>query len=191
MGTEQRVRLLTENEQRSQNMTRNLKTRSQEAMARLIAGGTKYTLQEASERLGVSRELVKKLMNNKDVRDRAWFLLNSRVRSIASRALTTLEDLLDSDDDRVRLGAARDLLDRAGLVPDQSPQEAATPFTVVLNLGGGLKTGSITPPPPIDAQFLDSRDPIQGRALQIRDELEPLGLEEVDFPPAPQIVEDD
>ena len=46
-------------------------------------------------------------------------LLRATLRSVATKAARTLVDLLEAESEQVRLNAAKDILDRAGLKPEE------------------------------------------------------------------------
>lgn len=139
--------------------TRTLPTRRHEHLARLIADGTKSTtVGQLATLTGFSQSTVKRLKFDRELIRRVQFLQAGKLRGLVPKALSALEDLLSSDVDSVRLKAAIEVLDRAGLAIDK-PQETHAAFNLTLNLGNeeGLKTATSLGPPPIDEDFSSSR----------------------------------
>lgn len=124
-----------------------------EDLARYIAGNSKpVSVVAASRVIKCKTHTAAKHLQDPRLIDRVTFLVRYRLKGAIPKALKTLEDLMDSKHDSVRLRAAIELLDRAGLSSESQVQQPA--FTVELNLSG-LKTATSLEPPPKQEEFLD------------------------------------
>ena len=75
----------------------------------------------AAERIGANRSWASTTLSKQHVKDYAVELAGTVMGSHALRALATMGDLLTAKSQFVRLEAARDLMDRAGMrAPDTS-----------------------------------------------------------------------
>ncbi len=101
--------------------------------------GKGMTLEEIAAAVGVSRQTVSKWMNHDEL-FRAEY--DRRIRELnkyaTAYAMSTLIELLESKHAPTRLGAAKDLLDRAGMKPaeDVNLHGDAVHVTIVDDMGG-------------------------------------------------------
>ena len=89
------------------------------------------------------REIAKKLDLNESTisrwqKDQEYINYKSEqekkfLNSLASKALRTLNDLLDDENGNVRLGAAKDILDRAGFKPTDKVDLTAESRVVIVD----------------------------------------------------------
>lgn len=128
-----------------------------ECAARMLANTRqRVSVSDIASHCGVTERSARGYIEDPRVHDRVWYLQRFRVKAAVAKALGTLEELLDSDNDAVRLRAASEVLDRAGFVAEEKTEEKQT-FNVVLNLGsseGALKTATFPGPPPTNGEFL-------------------------------------
>ena len=89
-------------------------------VAQLYCSGY-YNNQQIASILMVSKQTVVKLLKDPDVldmiltyQDEEKKLIDTRIKSLRFKATDTLDELLDSDDDAIRLQVAKDILDRTG-----------------------------------------------------------------------------
>ena len=102
-----------------------------------IDGRKKLSKDEMAEQLGVSRQTL----NNWEHLPAFSREYNNAVRSslnaAAIAAAQTMVDLLSADDERARLGAAKDLLDRTGFKPkDVVDVSGVEPVIIIDDMGG-------------------------------------------------------
>lgn len=89
-------------------------------LAQLYVSGF-YDKRQIASILMISQSTVNKLLKEPDVldmiityQDEEKQLVDSRIKALRSKATETLSELLDSDDDSIRLQASKDILDRSG-----------------------------------------------------------------------------
>lgn len=89
-------------------------------LAQLYCSGN-YNKRQIASMLMVSESTVIKLLKDPEVldmvvsyQDEEKQLIDSRIKAIRFRAIDTIDELLDSDDDSIRLAVAKDILDRTG-----------------------------------------------------------------------------
>lgn len=89
-------------------------------LAQLYVSGF-YNREQIASILRVSKSTVIKLLKDEDVldmiltyQDEEKKLIDSRIKSLRFNAVDTISELLDSDDDAIRLQVAKDILDRTG-----------------------------------------------------------------------------
>lgn len=181
--------------------TEMLPNQRHERLAAMLVVNPKLTAEQVAKSLKTTEKYATQLLNASHIAKRVHFLQRRRVNYLAGKAIETLTALLDCDDDRVRLGAARDILDRAGIRTVEEQSEHKPTFSVTLNLGERrevaiqsqpdddqqvtLKTGPSLRPPNPDGEFLTSEEsglpaphPPRGRASEVAAELD--GGEEED-----------
>lgn len=89
-------------------------------LAQLYVSGF-YDKKQIASILMVSQSTVNRLLKEPDVldmimsyQDEEKKLIDSRIKALRNKATETLSELLDSDDDSIRLQATKDILDRSG-----------------------------------------------------------------------------
>lgn len=89
-------------------------------LAQLYVSGF-YNREQIASILRVSKSTVIKLLKDEDVldmiltyQDEEKKLIDSRIKSLRFNAVDTISELLDSDDEAIRLQVAKDILDRTG-----------------------------------------------------------------------------
>lgn len=89
-------------------------------LAQLYVSGF-YSNKQIASILMVSNTTVVKLLKDKDVldfiltyQDEEKKIIDTRIKALRSKATETMDELLDSDDDAIRLAVAKDILDRTG-----------------------------------------------------------------------------
>lgn len=63
----------------------------------------------------LQKEEVQKMINDYLAEEKS--IMDSRIKALSYKAVETVSELMDSDDDSVRLSASKDILDRAGYKP--------------------------------------------------------------------------
>lgn len=89
-------------------------------VAQLYVSGA-YNIRQIASILMVSEATVKRLVKDSDVldmvltyQDEEKQIIDTRIKAIRNKAVDTMDELLDSDDDSIRLQVAKDILDRTG-----------------------------------------------------------------------------
>lgn len=80
-----------------------------------------YSIDQIASILFVSKNTVKRLLKDEEVlnmvlnyQDEEKTLIDTRIKSLRLKATDTMQELLDSDDDAIRIQVAKDILDRTG-----------------------------------------------------------------------------
>lgn len=80
-----------------------------------------YSIKQIASMLCVSEQTVRNLLQRADVQQQIGdylaeekSIMDSRIKALSYKAVETVSELMDSDDDSVRLSASKDILDRAG-----------------------------------------------------------------------------
>ncbi len=77
--------------------------------------GQKKTTEQIAKEVGVSRQTLSRWMNHdEEFIEKYKEFVNAAIRTSVAAAQHTMVSLLHADDEKVRLGAAKDILDRAG-----------------------------------------------------------------------------
>lgn len=83
-----------------------------------------YSTNQIASILCVSRETIRKMLRDEYVCNKINDYLaeekqvvEGRIKTLSMKAIETVSELMDSDDDSVRLNASKDILDRAGHKP--------------------------------------------------------------------------
>lgn len=98
----------------------------------------KLRAQDVADRTGLSHRHAALLMSKPEVAARVLFLQRGSIRAMASLAIAALGELLITGSPAVRLAAARDILDRAGVKAPSTNglNEGVSGFALTLNIGG-------------------------------------------------------
>jgi len=75
---------------------------------------TDKTQRQIAEEIGVSEETISRWKTREDYNREYKKVERKYFNSLTAKAIRTLIDLLDSDNDNVRLGASKEILDRNG-----------------------------------------------------------------------------
>ena len=103
------------------------------------SNGKGMTIEEIAEAVGVSRQTVSTWMNHNELFREEY---DRRIRELnkyaTAYAMNTMIELLECNHVPTRLGAAKDLLDRAGFKPAESLNlhTDADPVVIVDDMGG-------------------------------------------------------
>lgn len=80
-----------------------------------------YTQTKIAKIIGVNESTIRIWLNQpavqsviKELQAREFALVDARLKAMRYKALDTMDDLLDSPDDRVKFSASKDILDRTG-----------------------------------------------------------------------------
>jgi predicted DNA-binding protein (UPF0251 family) len=100
-------------------------TKSPEILASetLIAVTTSETVDEAAEKLGISRQQVYKRIDKYELKEKIVALKENAILEIsmgATKAARKLNALVDSEDNKIALGASNSVLDRVGITKGDS-----------------------------------------------------------------------
>lgn len=86
-----------------------------------------YTNKQIADILLISENGVKKLLKKDDILEMILEytgeekkLIDTRIKALRFKAIDTINELLDSDDDTIRLNASKDILDRSGHKADSN-----------------------------------------------------------------------
>lgn len=86
-----------------------------------------YTNKQIADILLITESGVKRLLKQDDVMElileytgEEKKLIDTRIKTLRFKALDTINELLDSDDDSIRLNSAKDILDRSGHKADNN-----------------------------------------------------------------------
>ena len=86
-----------------------------------------YTQKKIATIVGVSENTVRTWLLDpsvqmviKEIQQREFAVIEGQLKAMRYKALSTMDDLLDSSMDNVRYQAAKDILDRGGHKPQQS-----------------------------------------------------------------------
>lgn len=86
-----------------------------------------YTTKQIADILLISETGVKRLLKQDDIIENILSytneekqLIDTRIKALRFKALDTINELLDSDDDSIRLNASKDILDRSGHKADNN-----------------------------------------------------------------------
>lgn len=94
------------------------------------------TWQEVREMVGCGERTARGYLVDPRILRRLRWLLDSRLQLLASEAVEAAATIMrESNDDRVRLRAASEIMDRAGLTPPEAQEEQTAPFQVTVLLG--------------------------------------------------------
>lgn len=94
-----------------------LKPKQKKCIELLVEGRLKQC--EIAETINVSRKTISEWKRNEEFAAALKSALNLSVRSLAPRAIKTMNELLDSGSENVRFMAAKDILDRTGFKPQE------------------------------------------------------------------------
>lgn len=80
-----------------------------------------YSLNQIASMLMVSRATINKLLKEPEIiemviayQDEEKQMIDTRLKALRLKATETISDLMESDDDNIRLSVAKDVLDRTG-----------------------------------------------------------------------------
>lgn len=125
LGTNELSRVLKDSKKITKKLTKEYnrianKPLLKQRLAQLYVSGF-YNNRQIASILMVSEATVKKLLKDDEVldvvltyQDEEKKLIDSRIKSLRSKATETMDELLDSTDDSIRLQVAKDILDRTG-----------------------------------------------------------------------------
>jgi hypothetical protein len=105
--------------------------RQHELVATLLHDGC--TITSAAETMDANRTWACKTLNKQHVIEYMHQLAKNTIGAHSLKAIATMDKLLSAKSDHVRLEAAKDLMDRAGLVGDQG-DDKAPPLTINISL---------------------------------------------------------
>mgnify|MGYP001555669340 CR=1 FL=1 len=123
--------------------SRELPVERLERIARFIATlGKRCNSRILQEKFNLQKTTADRYLADQRVLDRVFWLQRYRVKGAVGRALSVLEKLLESKDERIALKAAVEILDRSGLTvaAQEEREQPSQAFQINLNLGGGLKS---------------------------------------------------
>ena len=92
-----------------------LKPKQKKCIELLVEGRLKQ--REIAEAINVSEKTISLWKKDTEFTESLNLALNLSVRSLAPRAIKTMNELLDSNSENVRFMAAKDILDRTGFKP--------------------------------------------------------------------------
>lgn len=106
-----------------------LKPRQEKCLALMVAGNR--TQKEIAEEIGVTPATICNWRRDAEFKQAYTEALREGVRDVAAVALLEMVELLHSSNAMVRFMAARDLLDRAGIKPQEVAAVLPTPVVVI------------------------------------------------------------
>lgn len=104
-------------------------TKSMEKVANLqIVTG--LTQREIAKKLDINESTISRWQKNPEYINHKLELEKKYLSFLASKAIRTLNDLLDDDNGNVRLGAAKDILDRTGFKLSEKQEISIKPIII-------------------------------------------------------------
>lgn len=114
-------------------------TKSPEVLAgeTLIAVILSDTIQEAADKLGITRQMVHERINKYELKDKIQNLREQALVELhmgTTKAARKLITLIDSEDEKVAKAASDSVLDRVGLTkPDNNSEKGGNTFNFINN----------------------------------------------------------
>ena len=117
---------------KKKNVKRMTVTKSPEVLASetLLAVVMSDTVQQAADKLGISRQMVHERINRYDLKDKIAALKEQAIVELhlgTTKAAQKLVGLLDSEDEKVVKAASDSILDRVGLTKADKDSDANKP----------------------------------------------------------------